>query len=79
MATWDAEVGNVFVVEDVPLQSSLEGFLVLEDAVLKPFDLLCKAMELHRSVSFSVGDRGEEAVRNGVKEYRVDIVICGKS
>ena len=79
MAAWDVEVGNASVVEDVTLWSSLEGLLIFEDAVLKTLNLFYKAMELHCSVGFVVGDCGEESVCNGAKEYRIDVVVGGKS
>jgi len=78
MAAWDAEVGNVSVVEGVTLRGSLEGFLIFEDAVLETSDLFRELVELHRSVSFVVGDSGEESVCNRVKEYHVDVVIGGE-
>ena len=65
-------------VDDVALGGSLEGFLVCEDAVLKTFDLFCEAMKLHRCVGFTVGDCGEESIRDGAKEYRVNVVVGGK-
>ena len=71
-------MGDTAVVEDVALWGSLEGFLVLEDAVLETPDLFSEAMVLHRSVGFAVGDGGEESVRNGAKEYRIDVVIGGE-
>ena len=78
MAAWDAEVGNASVVKDVALWGSFEGFLVLEDSILETFDLLRKAMELHRRVGLAVGNRGEESVRDGAKERRVDVVVRSK-
>jgi len=78
VATWDAEVGNVSVIEGVTLRGPFEGLLVFEDAVLKTFDLFRESMELHRSIGFAVGDGGEESVHNGAKEYHVDVVIGGE-
>src|SRR6267142_1774123 len=75
VAAWDAEVGNTSIVEDIALRSSLEGLLVLEDAVLKTFDLFVEAMELHRSVGFAVGDCGKESICNGAKERRIDVIV----
>jgi len=78
VAAWDAEVGNASIVEGVTLGGSFEGFFILEDAVLKTSDLFCESMELHCSVGFTVDDGSEESVRNGVKEYRVDVVVGGE-
>src|SRR6266850_2123417 len=78
MATWDAEVGNASIIEGVPFRGSLEGFLIFEDAVLKAPNLFGEPMVLHRRVGFTVGNSGEEAVRNAAKEYRVDVVIGGE-
>ena len=59
MATWDAEVGNTSIVEGVTLRGPFEGFLVLEDAVLKTSDLFRESMKLHRSIGFTVGNGGK--------------------
>jgi len=69
------EVGNAPIIDCVPLWGLFKSFLILEDVVLKTFDLFGEAMELHRSVSFVVGDHSEESVRDGAKERRVDVVI----
>jgi len=78
LAAWDVEVGDVPVVEDVTLWGSFEGFFVFEDLVFEPLDSLGKAMELHSGIGFAVGDGGEKSVRDGAKEYCVDVVICGE-
>src|SRR6267142_6660366 len=75
VAAWDAEVGDTAVVEDVALRSSLEGFLILEDPFFESLDPLSEAVELHHRVSLAVGDGGEESVRNGAKEDRIDVGV----
>src|SRR6267142_2030823 len=77
-AAGDVEVRDAPIVEDVTFRSMFKSFLIFEDTVLETLDLLGEAMKLHRSVGFAVGDRGEESVRDGVKECRIDVVVGGK-
>jgi len=78
MAAWDAEVGDASVVEGVTLRGLLEGFLVFKDAVLKTSDLFHESVVLHCGVGLAIGDGCEESIRNGVKEYRVNVVVGGE-
>ena len=78
MAAWDAEVGYMAVVEDVALRGSFEGFLVFEDSFFESLDSLGEAMELHSGIGFAIGDGSKKSVRDGAKEYRVDVVIRGE-
>jgi len=72
------EVGDTTVVEDITLWGSLEGFLVLEDSFFESFNLLGEAVELHGRVGLAVGDSGEESVRDGAKEDRIDVGVGSK-
>ena len=78
VAAWDAEVGNATIVEDVALRGPLKGFFVLENSIFESLDSLGEAMELHSGIGFAVGDGGEKSVRNGAKEYHVDVVVHGE-
>src|SRR6267142_1145003 len=74
----DAEVGNVPIVKHVPFRGLLKCFFVLEDTILERLNLLRKVAILDCSVSFVVGDGCKESVRNGAKEFSVNVGVRGK-
>ena len=71
-------MGNAAVIKCVPFGGPLEGFLILEDTFLEHLNLFCKAAILDGGVSLLVGDGGEKSVHNGVKEFSIDVWVCGE-
>ena len=72
-------MGNVSIVEGVPLRGSFEGFFVVKDTILERFDLLSEALVLEGGIGLVVGDGGEESIRNCVKESSIDFRVCLES
>lgn len=80
MASWDMEMGNASIVEDVPLWSMLKGLLVVEDPVLKAFNLIRKVMVVDGSLGLTLGNHAKEFIGNCAEEDGIDVWIvlkCG--
>jgi len=75
---WDMEVGDVTVVENVPFGGMFEGFFVMKDSLLKPFNLFCKALVVHHSLGLLFGDRAKEAISDRLEEDCIDVGVVLK-
>ena len=71
-------MGNTSVIGDIAIRGSFERFLIMEDAILERFDLLCELVVLVGGVSLLIGDGGKKSVCNGVKEFSVDVRVGGE-
>jgi len=75
---WDMEVGNMAVIENVPLGGAFKGLFIMEDPLLKPFDLFHKVMVVHCGLGLLFGNHAKETISNHLEEDGVDVGVVLK-
>jgi hypothetical protein len=73
VAHWDVEVADLPIVKDVAAQWVVEGFLIVEDALLKGVDPILVLLDCNSGIRLPVGDGLKEPISDASKECCIEL------
>jgi hypothetical protein len=69
----DVELGNLSVIDDIPIRGLLELVFVMFNMVMQAFNLLLKVVHFNGGLGFASSDGGEEAISDGSENVWVKL------